>query len=32
MKFGNSTFRFNYSDGTHFNTSVSIWYPFFKTC
>jgi len=23
---------FNYSDSTHFGTSVSIWYPFLKEC
>jgi len=23
---------FNYSDGTHFGTCVSIWYPFLKMC
>jgi len=23
---------FNYSDGTHFGTSVSIWYPLLKKC
>ena len=23
---------FNYSDGTHLDTSVSIWYPLLKKC